>query len=240
MHCNVLFGSLSKCLAEVKARSHIRTLGSNTICLPFQSTVIFSKFADVQCTVFVLPSSVSACWESVEQMIQIQTCPMKLKLCTIPDDNTKGKCKKNNNRGLFLTVSTSRIYLLLELPSVCSFSVALFFTNVNLDEEKKERNNMSTYSYSCLMTTITPTVRLLHTVRHLVCFSYLPFRWISLPAFSLSHLHSSLTWPFTLLDFSILCQLPPGEIISHKCFAPFSHLNVITMFSRCPILPLCS
>lgn len=57
------------------------------------------------------------------------------------------------------------------------------------------------------------------------CLLFLSFLEVNLPP-SLTYL--LLTWPFTLFDFLILCQFPPGQIISNHC-AIFT-LNVRTVF----------
>lgn len=69
---------------------------------------------------------------------------------------------------------------------------------------------------SNILTPIKPTVKLLHRVRHLVCFSHHSFRWTCLPVF-LSHLELFIDH-LTLSRFVLLCRLPPGWIISDKLF----------------------
>lgn len=69
---------------------------------------------------------------------------------------------------------------------------------------------------SNILTPIKPTVKLLHRVRHLVCFSHHSFGWSCLPVF-LSHLELFINH-LTLSCFLLLCQLPPGWIISDKLF----------------------
>lgn len=144
----------------------------------------------------------------------------------IANSHCNNKCKQRTyNRGLcwylftvkagdwcLLTVSTL-LTSLSELPfgavivsvwklcAVFQQMVLLPHSNVNLVEEKRE-DSYVWWQCDDYLPPITPTVKLLHRVRHLLCFSCRSLRWTCLPAVILIHLEL-FTARLTLLAYLI-------------------------------------